>query len=491
MQTEVIVVGAGPTGLMLAHELTLAGIPVVVTEKLLARSTQSRAGSLQPRTAEVLDLRGLLEPLLAELPAGESSGGHFAGLPVELDCTPWRTRYPHPVGVPQAALEAHLEGLLAERGVPVLRGREVTAVAQDADGVTAEWRAEDGGSGEIRGEIRGRYLVACDGGHSTVRRLLGVAFPGRERRMSAVAADLTLVSRSDKVRTEPGHFSEYARSANGFHTILHPIGPDLYRMLFGKLSGDGPDHASPVSADEVREALHAVYGPETVLGELRAASRFGDAVRQVERYREGRVLFAGDAAHIHMPIGGQGVNLGVQDAVNLGWKLAGTIDGWAPAGLLDSYHEERYPVAARVLRHTRAQGVIMNPGRDEEIATVREIVTDLLRLPDAHRYVSGMMSGLDLHYPGVGPRLIDLELTTEDGPVRASSLMRSGRGLLLSLDGRRRSVGDRADRVEHVLAKTEEDVDGAGALLIRPDGYLAWTDTDGTPLDTALARWFG
>ncbi|MFE3503420.1 FAD-dependent monooxygenase [Kitasatospora sp. NPDC059160] len=487
MQTEVIVVGAGPTGLMLANELTLAGIPVVVTEKLLTRSTQSRAGSLQPRTAEVLDLRGLLEPLLAELPPRKSSGGHFATLPVELDCTPWRTRYPHPVAVPQAALEALLEGLLAERGVPVLRGREVTAIAQDADGVTVGWRAEDGGSGELRG----RYLVACDGGHSSVRRLLGVDFPGRERRMSAVAADLTLAAHSAEVRTEPGHFSAFAKSANGFHSILHPIGPDLYRMLFGKLSGDGPDHASPVSADEVQEALHAVYGPGTQLGELRAASRFGDAVRQVERYREGRVFFAGDAAHIHMPIGGQGVNLGVQDAVNLGWKLAGTINGWAPAGLLDSYHEERHPVAARVLRHTRAQNVIMNPGRDEELATVREFVTELLRLPDAHRYVSGMMSGLDLQYPGVGPRLIDLVLTTEAGPVRASSLMGSGRGLLLSLDGTRRSVGDRADRVEHVLAKTDEDVDGAGALLIRPDGYLAWTDRDGTPLDTALARWFG
>ncbi|MFJ7278225.1 FAD-dependent monooxygenase [Kitasatospora sp. NPDC098663] len=495
MRTEVIVVGAGPTGLMLAYELTLAGVPAVVVEKQRTPNTQSRAGGLQPRTAEVLDLRGLLEPLLAQGPSDKTTGGHFATLPVELDCRPWRTRYPHPVNVPQVRLEAHLERFLGEQGVPVLRGHEVAAVTQDAEGVTVSWHADGApGDGEVQGrdgEIRGRYLVACDGGHSTVRRLLGVPFPGRERRMSAVAADLTLASRSEAVPTERKHFSQYTRVGGGFHSILHPIGPDLYRMLFGKLSGQGPDRETPVSADEVREALHAVYGPDTELGELRAASRFGDAVRQVERYREGRVFFAGDAAHIHMPIGGQGVNLGLQDAVNLGWKLAGTIRGWAPEGLLDSYHEERHPVAARVLRHTRAQAVIMNPGGDEELGTVRELVTELLGLPDTNRYVSGMMSGLDLRYPGVGPRLIDLDLTTEDGPTRASRLMHSGRGLLLTLDGKRRSVGDRSDRVEHVMAKTDEDVDGAGALLVRPDGYLAWTDTDGTPLDTALARWFG
>ncbi|MFD9791862.1 FAD-dependent monooxygenase [Streptomyces sp. NPDC059070] len=489
MRSEVIVVGAGPTGLMLAYELTLAEVPVVVLERRPTPSPQSRAGSLQPRTAEVLDLRGLLEPLLAREPSESASGGHFATLPVELDCGSWRTRYRRPVKVSQARLEARLERLLGERGVPVLRGREVTAVAQDSEGVTAEWRAVDDAS--ATGSVRGGHLVACDGGHSTVRRLMNVPFPGQERRMSAVAADLTLTSMSAEVPTEEGHFSQYTRVAGGFHSILHPIGPDLYRMLFGRVSGEVPDHSAPVSPDEVREALHAVYGPDTELGELRAASRFGDAARQVTRYREGRVFFAGDAAHIHMPIGGQGVNLGIQDAVNLGWKLAGTIRGWAPAGLLDSYHEERHPVAARVLRHTRAQNAIMNVGGNEDLGAVRELVTELLRLPDTNHYVSGMMSGLDLSYPGVGPRLIDVELTTEYGPTRASRLMRSGRGLLLSLDGRPRPVGDRADRVEHIMAKTEEDLDGAGALLVRPDGYLAWTDTDGTPLQEALARWFG
>jgi len=475
MRTEVIVVGAGPAGLMLASELTLAGIPAVVLEKQRTRSTQSRAGALQPRTAEVLDLRGLLDPLLDRaLPRGEF-GGHFAGLPVELDCRPWRTRHPCPVAIPQDRLEAFLERRLVGQGVPVLRGHEVTTVEQDADGVTA-------------GDIRGSYLVACDGGHSAVRKALGVPFPGTAGKMSGVVADITLASRSAAVSTTSVHFSQQIKTTGGLFSVLHPIEGDLYRLMFGKLSGAGPARDEPVTADEVTEVLRTVYGPETELGELREASRFSDASRQVERYREGRVLFAGDAAHIHLPIGGQGVNLGIQDAVNLGWKLAATVRGWAPAGLLDSYHAERHPVGAQVLRNTRAQGVLSNPAHDQDLGAVRDIFTDLLRLPDANRFISGMVSGLDVQYPGLGPRMIDLDLTTQDGPIRVSQLMQSGRGLLLSLDDAPRSIDPWADRVDHVTAKTAEDID---AVLIRPDGYIAWSATDKQPLEAALARWFG
>ncbi|MGW1741778.1 FAD-dependent oxidoreductase [Nocardia sp. NPDC001965] len=475
MRTEVIVVGAGPTGLMLAHELTLAGIPVVVLEKQRTRSTQSRAGGLQPRTAEVLDLRGLLDPLLDRaLPRGEF-GGHFAGLPIELDCRSWRTRHPYPVSIPQARLEAFLEKLLVDRGVPVLRGSEVSAIEQDCEGVTV-------------GDIRGSYLVACDGGHSTVRKLLDVPFPGTASRMYSVVADITLAARSAAVRTSSEHFSRYIEFGGGFFSVLHPIDGDLYRFIFGKLADERPDRDVPVTTEEVEEALRAVCGPETELGELRVASRFGDAARQVERYREGRVFFAGDAAHIHLPIGGQGVNLGVQDAVNLGWKLAATVHGWAPEGLLDSYHAERHPVAARVLRTTRAQSLIMNPSQDEDLATVRDMFTDLLRLPEANHFVAGMMSGLDIQYAGVGPRMIDLDLKTPDGPTRVSRLLRSGRGLLLSLDDTPRSIDHWSDRVDHVVAAADE---GAVTVLIRPDGYIAWSATDTEPLETALARWFG
>src|ERR1700678_98691 len=288
MQTEVIVVGAGPAGLMLASELTLAGIPAVVMEKQPTRSTQSRAGALQPRTAEVLDLRGLLDPLLDRaLPRGEF-GGHFAGLPVELDCRPWQTRHPYPVAIPQARLEAFLEQRLVGQGVPVLRGHEVTAVEQDADGVTAAG-------------VRGSYLVACDGGHSTIRKLLGVPFPGTAGKMSGVVADITLASRSAAVSTTSEHFSQYIKTTAGFFRILYPVERDLYRLMFGRLSGAGPARNEPVTASEVGEVLRTVYGSETELGELREASRFSDASRQVESYREGRVFFAGDAAHIHLP----------------------------------------------------------------------------------------------------------------------------------------------------------------------------------------------
>jgi 2-polyprenyl-6-methoxyphenol hydroxylase-like FAD-dependent oxidoreductase len=399
MRTEVIVVGAGPTGLMLASGLTLAGIPAIVVEKQQARSAQSRAGALQPRTAEVLDLRGLLVPLLDRALSRGEVGGHFAGLPVELDCRPWRTRYPYPVAIPQARLEAFLEKRLVNQGVPVLRGYEVSTVEQDADGVTA-------------GDIRGSYLVACDGGHSTVRKLLGVPFPGDAGRMSAVVADITLASRSAEVLSTWEHFSQHIKSAGGFFSVLVPLEGDLYRLMFGKLSGKGPGRETPVAAEEVREALQAVYGPQTELGELREASRFSDAVRQVERYHEGRVFFAGDAAHIHLPVGGQGVNLRIQDAFNLGWKLAATVHEWAPDGLLDSYHTERHPVAARVLRNIRAQGVIINPSQDENLAALRDMFIDLLRLPEANRFIAGMMSGLDVQYPDVGPRMIDLDLAT-------------------------------------------------------------------------------
>ncbi|WP_327144255.1 FAD-dependent monooxygenase [Nocardia sp. NBC_01327] len=475
MQTEVIVVGAGPTGLMLANELTLAGVPVVVLEKQLTRSAQSRAGGLQPRTAEVLDLRGFLDPLLDRALHRGEFGGHFAGLPVELDCRSWQTRHPYPVSLPQARLEAFLEQRLLDLGVPVLRGYEVSAIEQDAEGVTV-------------GDVRGSYLVACDGGHSAVRKLLGVPFPGTAGTMSSVVADLTLASRSDAVSDSSEHFSRYIKRAAGFLGVLHPIEGDQYRLIFGKLGSAAPDRETPVTAAEVDEALRAVYGPETRLGELREASRFSDATRQVERYREGRVLFAGDAAHIHLPIGGQGVNLGIQDAVNLGWKLAATVRGWAPGGLLDSYHTERHPVAARVLRTTRAQGVIMNPGQDENLAAVRDLFTDLLRQPESNHYISGLMSGLDTQYPGIGPRMIDLDLTTPDGPTRVSRLLNSGRGLLLSLDDTPRSIDRWADRVDHVTAKADTEFD---TVLIRPDGYIAWSAADDQPLETALTRWFG
>lgn len=362
--------------------------------------------------------------------------------------------------------------------------------------------------------LRSRYLVACDGGHSTVRRLTGVPFPGRAGTMAAVTADVELAAASATVPQTVGHISGHTRRGGGYWMLMHPLGDTTdpstpYRVVFG-----GPEQAAlprdaPVTASEVAAALAAVHGTETRLGRLRWGTRFSDATRQLTSYRHGPVLFAGDAAHIHPPTGGQGLNLGVQDAMNLGWKLAAQLRGEAPAGLLDSYHAERHPVAARVLAVTRAQSVLMSPPPDaDDVRALRDIMIDLARLPDANRYLAGLMSGLDLRYatsidtsddhPLVGTRMVDLSLETVDGPTTVSTLLRSGRGLLLELraadaDEAADAVHPRVDRVvARVVDSTVGTAVGADRVLVRPDGYVCWAGSG--PADspeTALRRWFG
>ena len=458
---DVLIAGAGPTGLMLAYELALAGVDVTVLERLDTRIEQTKGGSLQARTAEVLDLRGLLEPIQArELPRAEV-GGHFAGLPVPLDASPWDTRHPYPISVPQWIVEEELERAATSRGVQVRRGAEVSAVSQDSDGVTVT------AGGEL---MRARYLVACDGAHSTVRKLLDVPFPGRSGTFRAVLTDVRLSSVSDEVPTIAGHFSTMTKQAGEYWGMLVPVGEGKYRFTFGRGGVAAPE--------ETQTALTALYGAETKLGEVLNSSEFGDATRQLESYRYGRILFAGDAAHIHPPFGGQGLNLGVQDAFNLGWKLAAAVRG--TADLLDTYQVERHPMAARVLRHTAAQRVFALPGPSEDVVELREIFTDLMRLPDTNRYLAGMMSGLD-----AVDRIPDFELVTDDGPVWWSSLLHSGRGLLLDFGGRTWPDGW-ADRVDVVQAKPDGEHD---ALLIRPDGLLCWSG--GADVTATLTKWFG
>lgn len=471
-RTDVIVVGAGPTGLMLANELAIGGIDVVVLEKSTTRGKLSRAGSIQPRTAEILESRGLLQPMLAQLPDAQPElGAHFGGLPVALDCTPWQTRFKHPVTLPQAVLEQYLEQQLTDRGIPVLRGHEVQQVEQADHHVCVD-------------DFQAKYLVACDGAHSTVRRLLDLPFPGQAATMRSVVADITLTRMLHAADQDGGEFSRLVRAGNGYFTVLAPLGDGLYRLIFGKTTGEYLETEIPVSYEEVADALKAVYGSEIELGELRAASRFGNAARQLEQYQTGRIVFAGDAAHIHMPIGGQGVNVGIGDAFNLGWKLAATIRGDAPEGLLSTYHHERHPVAERVLRHTRAQSVILNPGQDPEIATVREVMIELLQVPGANRLIAGMISGLDIEYPTAGPRAIDREIATSNGIARLSEFMHEGHGLFISPSDRQIDL-TAWNNIDAVI------VDDDHAMLIRPDGHIAWTDATGETVEVALARWFG
>ncbi|RAG83933.1 monooxygenase [Streptacidiphilus pinicola] len=487
VDTEVVVVGAGPTGLLLACELALAGVGTVVLEQAERRVEQVKGGGIQPRTAELLELRGLLEPLLTRATSREPVGGHFAALPVPLDCTPWHTRHPYPIAVPQWEIEEVLEARAIAHGAQVRRGAAVTGVASDDDGVVVT--ATDG----LR--IRARYAVACDGGHSTVRKLLGLPFPGRPGTHEAVLADVRLSAVSPLVPQQLGHMSTLTRQAGGYWSMLAPLDEDRYRLTFGRTESaprpadqDGLDRDTPVTHEEIAAGLRAVYGPETVLAAVENASRFGDATRQLEQYRTGRVLFAGDAAHIHPPLGGQGLNLGLQDAFNLGWKLAATLQGRAPKGLLDSYHAERHPVAAAVLHHTSAQRVLADPRPSEDVAALRDIVIDLLRLPDANRHVAGLMSGLSLSYPlpGAHPltghRVPDVDLTTDTGPTRLSALFRAGHAVLLDLSDTAPTDLPLPPGVDLVHATTADHL-GATTLLLRPDSYVAWA-ADGSPVDT-------
>ncbi|GLZ39904.1 FAD-dependent oxidoreductase [Actinokineospora sp. NBRC 105648] len=495
---DVVVVGSGPTGLMLATELALAGVEVVVLERLAEPSGQSKALNLQPRTAEVFDLRGLMEPT-REYAHGTWGSGHFGGRPLSYEG--WQTRHPYQVNIPQAGVERVLEDRLAELGARVRRGHELLDFTQNDAGVTAAVRTT---AGESR--IEARYLVGCDGGRSAVRKRLGVAFPGTDASQFAFVADVAFDALPAAVPTRLRSVSDaIAKEGNGKGGAggLIPLGePGLFRLIFNDPRAGQRDQAEPVSTAEVAAAVERLFGAGAVIAEIRWASRFTNVTRQVEHYRVGRVLLAGDAAHVHFPAGGQGLNLGVQDAMNLGWKLAAEVQGRAPAGLLDTYHSERHPVGARVLHNTRAQSMPVDPA--PETVAMSQLITELAKLPEANRHLAGMVSGFDIRYevdgpdhPLLGGRLPDLEL-----PLGwASDLFHPGRGVLLSTDPRYLELARPwSDRVDATTLPELPDLT-ADAVLVRPDGYVCWVaPADGSPSDTtdntkrldgALRTWFG
>jgi 2-polyprenyl-6-methoxyphenol hydroxylase-like FAD-dependent oxidoreductase len=465
---DVLVAGGGPTGLLLASELRLHGVGVVVLERAPAATPYVRALGLHARSIEVLDQRGLLEPFLAlgrQYPLTAS----FAHLSERLD-----TAHAYVLGIPQTTIDRLLEEHAREVGVEVRRGCALVGLSQDEDGVTAE--LADGT------QLRARYLVGCDGGRSTVRALVGIGFPGEPTRIDTLLGEMEV---SDPAETVAAVVAEVRRRELRFG--VGPLGQGLYRIVV-PADGVAEDRSVPPSLEEFRQQLRAFAGTDFGVHSPRWLSRFGDATRLAERYRSARVLLAGDAAHVHPPVGGQGLNLGLQDAFNLGWKLAAQVDGWAPAGLLDTYHAERHPVAADVLDHTRAQMHLLSPEPGPQ--AVRRLLGDLMEVEEVSRSLIERGTAIGLRYDfGEGHDLLGRRL--RDRPLERGRLydrMHQGRGLLLDQAGRLQVDGwtDRVDRVVGVV----EDLDVPAALL-RPDGHVAWVGEDQQDLNGSLARWFG
>src|SRR4051812_22346945 len=490
---SVVIAGAGPTGLMLAGELALAGVDVVIVERRPNQELSgARALGLMSRTLEVFDQRGIVDRFL--------SAGKIAQVTAfavtRLDISDFPTRHNYGLALRQKYIERILAGWVTELRVPILYGPEITGFVQHDAGVDVT--LADGES------LRAQYLVGCDGGRSVIRKTAGIDFPGWDPTTSNILAEVEM--------TERPPYGVH-RSAAG----LYAFGREEYEVINGEIvykevgpigvmvTEPNPSSTTEPTLEDLKRLLIAACGTDYGVHSPTWISRFTDTTRQAAQYRSGRVLLAGDAAHIHSPIGGQGLGTGVQDAVNLGWKLAQVIKGTSPDNLLDTYHAERHPVGARVLKNTMAQVALHRD--DPRTLAVRDIVGDLLRMEEPRKYIAGMMSGLDIRYdlgdghPLLGRRMPDLDLVTADGPLRVFGLLHDARPVLLDLGSPGGfDVAPWADRVQRVEASHDGvwdlpvlgAVTAPSAVLIRPDGYVGWVgEGNDAGLADALTTWCG
>lgn len=477
----VIIAGAGPTGLMLGAELTLAGVGVLVVER---KTNPERIGAgalgLHARTLEVFDQRGIADRFLAAGKPMQVMG--FAGVRFDISDVP--SRHPYGLALAQKHTERILQEWAAELGVPVLRGVETTGFTEDASGATVT--LSDGQT------LGAQYLVGCDGGRSFVRKAAGIGFPGADPTVSHLIAEA-------EVTTTPP-YGIHDDDDIGRHAFSPAENGKTGILVTEREIGTGEP-----TLDDLRQALIAHDGTDYGVHSPTWITRFTDMTRQAETYRNGRVLLAGDAAHIHYPAGGFGISLGVQDAVNLGWKLAAVVKGEAPETLLDTYHAERYPIAAGLMRYTMATVALGR--RDARTKALTGIVTDLVGLPEAQKAIAAEMSGLAIRYdlgeghPLLGRRMPDLDLETTSGPTRVFAFLHKARPILLRLDGPTPpDANPWRDRVQLIEARYTGawDLPAIGAVppptavLVRPDGYVAWVGQgDTTGLADALTTWFG
>ena len=490
---DVLIVGAGPSGLMLAGELALAGVDVAIIERRASQDLAgSRAGGLHSRTIEVFDQRGIAERFLAEGQKAQVAG--FAG--VHFDISDFPTRHPYGLGLRQKHIERILAGWVEKLKVPIYRGIEVTGFTQDDAGVDIALT-----SGR---SLRAQYLVGCDGGRSLIRKAAGIDFPGSDPTTSNLIAEVEMtetpelgIHRSALGIHSFGRMEYEIRDGQVVYKDEGPIGVLVTEQHFGAT-------AEPTLRD-LSDALIAACGTDYGVHSPTSITRFTDMTRQAASYRKGRVLLAGDAAHVHPPDGGQGIQTGVQDAVNLGWKLAQVVHQTSPDSLLDTYHAERHPVAARVLRNTMA-AIVLRRG-DDRTKALRDTVSELVGMDEPRRRFAAMMSGLDIHYdlgeghPLLGRRMPDLDLVTANGPLRVFTLLHDARPVLLNLgEPGGFDITPWADRVQLIDAKYDGvwelpalgAVTAPAAVLIRPDGHVAWVgDRHALGLPDALTTWFG